>query len=98
MISGRVPMTVTIRLMGRGARVTAAAIKDSPAPMKVEIIITALPLRAALLVSVVTTVRNDARNIEVLFDSLAIHEPPITVIVVDSNSEDETRDIERTYE
>src|SRR5947208_7120566 len=98
MISGRVPMTVTIRLMGRGGRVTAAAIKDSPEAMKVEIIITALPLRAALLVSVVTTVRNEARNIAALLDSLAVQEPPIEVIVVDSHSEDATRDIVRMYE
>ncbi len=66
--------------------------------MKVEIIITALPLRAALLVSVVTTVRNEARNIAALLDSLAVQEPPIEVIVVDSHSEDATRDIVRTYE
>src|SRR5438876_11021238 len=98
MISGRVPMTVTIRLMGRGARVTAAAIKDSPEAMKVESRITARPLRAALLVSVVTTVRNEARNIAALLDSLAVQEPPIEVIVVDSHSEDATRDIVRTYE
>src|SRR5438034_11160074 len=98
MISGRVPMTVTIRLMGRGARVTAAAIKDSPEAMKVEIIITALPLRAALLVSVVTTVRNEARNIAALLDSLAVQETPLEVIVRDAHSEHAHRDVVRACE
>src|SRR5207244_11203767 len=65
--------------------------------MNVETIITAGPIRAALLVSVVTTVRNEARNIAALLDSLAVQEPPIEVIVVDSHSEDATRDIVRTY-
>ena len=40
--------------------------------MNVETIITAGPIRAALLVSVVTTVRNEARNIAALLDSLAV--------------------------
>ena len=66
--------------------------------MNVETIITAGPIRAALLVSVVTTVRNEARNIAALLDSLAVQEPPIEVIVVDSDSEDATRDVVRTYE
>src|SRR5207244_13580449 len=66
--------------------------------MKVESIITAGPIRAALFVSIVTTVRNEARNIAALLDSLAVQEPPIEVIVVDSHSEDATRDIVRTYE
>jgi glycosyltransferase involved in cell wall biosynthesis len=66
--------------------------------MKVESIITARPIRAALFVSVVTTVRNEARNIAHLLDSLVVQEPPIEVIVVDSDSEDATRDVVRTYE
>src|SRR2546427_4966405 len=66
--------------------------------MKVETIITAGPIRAALLVSVVTTVRNVARNLAALLDSLVVQEPPIEVIVVDSHSEDATRDIVRNYE
>src|SRR2546428_9418659 len=66
--------------------------------MKVETIITAGPMRAALLVSVVTTVRNEARNLAALLDSLVVQEPPIDVIVVDSDSEDATRDIVRNYE
>src|SRR2546427_7257960 len=66
--------------------------------MKVESIITAGPIRAALFVSIVTTVRNEARNIAALLDSLVVQEPPIEVIVVDSHSEDATRDVVRTYE
>src|SRR2546422_408611 len=66
--------------------------------MKVESIITAGPIRAALFVSIVTTVRNEARNIAALLDSLVVQEPPIEVIVVDSHSEDATRDIVRNYE
>src|SRR3989442_2956950 len=66
--------------------------------MNVETIITAGPIRAALVVSVVTTVRNEARNIAALLDSLVVQEPPIEVIVVDSDSEDATRDVVRGYE
>lgn len=53
---------------------------------------------AALLISVVTTVRNEARNIAALLDSLVTQEPPIEVIVVDAWSEDTTREIVRSYE
>jgi len=55
---------------------------------------TRLPLR----LSVVTTVRNEARNIAALLDSLVIQEPPFEVIVVDAGSSDPTRDIVRSYE
>jgi len=51
-----------------------------------------------LLVSVVTTVRNEARNIAALLDSLVVQEPPFEIIVVDSASQDPTRDIVRGYE
>jgi len=66
--------------------------------MKVETINTGGRLRAALFVSIVTTVRNEARNIAALLDSLVIQEPPLEILVVDSNSEDTTRDIVREYE
>src|SRR3989442_8693796 len=62
-----------------------------------EAIIIAAPLRAALLVSVVTTVRNEARNIAALLDSLVVQEPDLEVIVVDSHSEDATRDVVKQY-
>ncbi len=45
-----------------------------------------------------TTVRNEARNISALLDSLVTQEPPIEIIVVDSGSEDATRDIVQQYE
>lgn len=51
-----------------------------------------------LLISVVTTVRNEARNIAALLDSLVVQEPPIEILVVDSGSEDPTREIVQRYE
>lgn len=45
-----------------------------------------------------TTVRNEARNIAALLDSLVIQEPPIEILVVDAGSEDATRDVVRQYE
>jgi glycosyltransferase involved in cell wall biosynthesis len=51
-----------------------------------------------LLVSVVTTVRNEARNISALLDSLLVQEGPFEILVIDSDSEDATRDIVRRYE
>src|SRR2546427_5456736 len=66
--------------------------------MKAEPINPAGRLRAALFVSIVPTVRNEARNIAALLDSLVIQEPPLEILIVDSNSEDTTRDIAREYE
>lgn len=51
-----------------------------------------------MFISIVTTVRNEARNIAHLLDSLVIQEPPIEIIVVDAGSEDGTPDIVRQYE
>lgn len=51
-----------------------------------------------MFISVVTTVRNEARNIAALLDSLVVQEGPLEVIVVDSASTDATRDIVRGYE
>jgi len=51
-----------------------------------------------LLLSVVTTVRNEARNIAALLDSLVTQEPPFEILVIDSDSTDATRDIVRGYE
>lgn len=45
-----------------------------------------------------TTVRNEARNIAALLDSLVIQESPIEVLVVDAGSEDATRDVVQQYE
>jgi len=51
-----------------------------------------------LLLSVVTTVRNEAKNIAALLDSLVTQEPPVEVLVIDAHSEDATRDVVREYE
>lgn len=51
-----------------------------------------------MLVSVVTTVRNEAKNIAALLDSLVVQGPDLEVIVVDSHSEDATRDVVKQYE
>src|SRR5438552_3212776 len=82
----------------RRARNRGTIVKIVPRAAQVETIITAPRLRAALLVSVVTTVRNEARNIAALLDSLVVQEPPFEIIVVDSASQDATRDIVRGYE
>src|SRR3989442_5044342 len=63
-----------------------------------ETILPAAGLRDALFVSIIVTVRNEARNIAALLDSLLVQEPPFEVIVIDSDSEDATRDIVRRYE
>lgn len=51
-----------------------------------------------MFISIVTTVRNEARNIAAFLDSLVVQEPPLELIVVDSHSGDATRDIVRGYE
>src|SRR5512136_3046715 len=60
--------------------------------------ITAPPVRGALLISIVSAVRNEARSIAHLLDSLVVQEGPIEVLIVDSSSEDSTPDIVRQYE
>ncbi|MFQ5553342.1 MAG: glycosyltransferase [Thermoplasmata archaeon] len=50
-----------------------------------------------MLVSVLVTARNEEHNIADLLDSLVTQEAPLEVIVVDSNSEDGTRDIVGEY-
>lgn len=45
-----------------------------------------------------TTVRNEARNIAALLDSLVIQEPPIEILVIDAGSQDATRDVVNQYE
>src|SRR3989442_1881766 len=64
----------------------------------VESIITAARLGAALFVSIIVTVRNEAGNIAAVLDSFLVQEPPFEVIVIDSDSEDATGDIVRRYE
>ena len=48
-------------------------------------------------VSIVITVRNEARHITDLLDSLVVQEPPFEVLVVDAESTDATRDLVRKY-
>jgi glycosyltransferase involved in cell wall biosynthesis len=50
------------------------------------------------MVSVVVTVRNEARHLAALLDSLLQQEPPFEVLIIDSNSEDGTLAIARDYE
>lgn len=45
-----------------------------------------------------TTVRNEARNISHLLDSLVVQEGPVEILVIDASSEDGTPDIVRQYE
>ena len=49
------------------------------------------------LISVVTTVRNEASHLSQLLDSLLVQEAPFEVIVVDSESRDRTREIAEEY-
>jgi glycosyltransferase involved in cell wall biosynthesis len=50
-----------------------------------------------VLISVVTTVRNEERNLAALLDSLLVQEGPFEVIVVEAYSEDKTWDIAQDY-
>lgn len=47
--------------------------------------------------TVVVTIRNEARHIADLLDSLVIQEPPLEVVIVDAASTDGTQDIVRKY-
>ncbi|MGQ0534590.1 MAG: glycosyltransferase [Methanobacteriota archaeon] len=51
-----------------------------------------------MLISVVTTTKNEEKNIRVLLDSLVAQDGPHEVIVVDSASSDRTPQIVREYE
>jgi glycosyltransferase involved in cell wall biosynthesis len=48
-------------------------------------------------ISVVTTVRNEERNLAPLLESLVIQERPLEVVVVDAYSTDHTADIARSF-
>ncbi len=54
-------------------------------------------VRALMLVSVVTTVRNEERNLAALLDSLLVQEPPFEVVIVEAYSEDSTWAIAADY-
>ncbi|MCX6666453.1 MAG: glycosyltransferase [Euryarchaeota archaeon] len=50
-----------------------------------------------MFISVIITVKNEAKNISYLLDSLLVQERPFEVIVVDAHSTDGTRDIAQDY-
>ncbi len=50
-----------------------------------------------VLVSIVTTVRNEERNLPALLDSLLVQKPPFEVIIVEAYSDDRTWDIAQGY-
>ena len=54
-------------------------------------------MRTPVLISIVTTVRNEERNLGALLDSLLVQEPPFEVIVVDAYSEDKTWEVAEAY-
>jgi glycosyltransferase involved in cell wall biosynthesis len=51
-----------------------------------------------MLISIIITVKNEAKNISHLLDSLLVQEKPFEIIVVDANSSDETPKIVKDYE
>ncbi len=50
-----------------------------------------------MLISVIITVKNEARDMPDLLDSLVIQEQPIEVIVIDAHSDDGTQEIVEDY-
>lgn len=48
--------------------------------------------------SIIVTVRNEARHIADLLDSLVVQEPPFEIVVVDAESTDPTQEIVRRYQ
>ena len=50
-----------------------------------------------MLISVVSTVKNEERNIRDLLDSLVGQEGPLEILIVDADSSDRTREIVREY-
>lgn len=51
-----------------------------------------------MMISVVITVRNEEKNIKNLLDGLLVQEKPFEIVIVDSNSTDNTQEIIREYE
>jgi glycosyltransferase involved in cell wall biosynthesis len=49
------------------------------------------------LISIVSTVRNEERNVGALLDSLLVQEPPFEVVLVDAESRDRTFEIAQRY-
>lgn len=51
-----------------------------------------------MLISIIITVKNEAKNMPHLLDSLLVQEKPFEIIVVDANSTDDTPKIVKDYE
>ena len=68
-----------------------------PGPATPQPSLRAPSLPRPVLISVVTTVRNEERNLPSLLDSLLVQEPPFEVIVVEAYSDDRTWDIAQDY-
>jgi glycosyltransferase involved in cell wall biosynthesis len=50
-----------------------------------------------MMISVIITVKNEARNLPDLLDSLVIQEQPLEILILDSASEDDTVKIAKSY-
>ena len=50
-----------------------------------------------MLISIVSTVKNEEQNIGDLLDSLVTQEPPVEILIVDADSSDRTREIVAEY-
>jgi glycosyltransferase involved in cell wall biosynthesis len=55
------------------------------------------PLGRVVFISVITTVRNEERNLGALLDSLRAQEPPFEVVIVDAFSDDNTLQLSQEY-
>ena len=54
-------------------------------------------LQINVFVSIVITVKNEAKSIAEFLDSLVVQEEPFEIIIVDANSKDDTQEIIRKY-
>ena len=54
-------------------------------------------LQINVFVSIVVTVKNEAKSIAELLDSLVVQEGPFEIIIVDAKSDDGTREIVEDY-
>lgn len=50
-----------------------------------------------MLISVIITIKNEAKNISDLLDSLVVQEKPFEALIIDANSDDGTQEIVKKY-
>lgn len=50
-----------------------------------------------MLISIIVTIKNEAKTIDALLDSLLVQEKPFEIIIVDAKSEDNTQQIIKKY-